>query len=160
MTGLFTTSSGIFVCKAAGYPICLSTSTLKEECFRKLVFVVIVTMSPSTVRFKVPTKNALHYLCHWHNKNNCNRYTKCALPSQMCDLLCFSFSGNLKMDPHNRSFDYSFSVDSPAGLNQGFLLPDNAIDSSVIPDTPRYTPGFIRMGHRAILQVHNNVPGL
>lgn len=46
------------------------------------------------------------------------------------------------MDSFNRSFDYSFSVDSPMGLNQGFLLnPDNAIDSntsSIIPDTPRY----------------------
>lgn len=73
----------------------------------------------------------------------------------------FFFSGNLKMDSFNRSFDYSFSVDSPIGLNQGFLLnPDNAIDSnmsSIIPDTPRYEQCSLRKGHRAILKVHNTV---
>lgn len=46
------------------------------------------------------------------------------------------------MDSFNSSLDYSFSVDSPIGLNQGFLLnPDNTIDSSmsnIVPDTPRY----------------------
>lgn len=59
------------------------------------------------------------------------------------------------MDSFNRSFDYSFSVDSPIGLNQGFLLnPDNAIDSiiSIIPDTPRYELCSLRKGHRAIVR--------
>lgn len=65
------------------------------------------------------------------------------------------------MDSSNRSFDYSFSVDSPIGLNQGFLLnPDNAIDSNIIPDTPRYELCSSRKGHHAILEVHNNVHSL
>lgn len=36
------------------------------------------------------------------------------------------------MDSFDRSLDYSFSVDSPIGMNQGFLLnADNTIDSSM-----------------------------
>lgn len=59
------------------------------------------------------------------------------------------------MDPINRSFDYSFSVDSPIGLNQGFLLnPDTTIDSntpSLIPDTPRYK---LHSTKRGMMQHH------
>lgn len=61
------------------------------------------------------------------------------------DMFYFFFLRQLEMDSIDGSFDYSFSVDSPTGLNQGFLLnTDNAIDSNmygVIPETPRYPQG-------------------
>ncbi|TWW81562.1 E3 ubiquitin-protein ligase RNF43 [Takifugu flavidus] len=56
------------------------------------------------------------------------------------------------MDSIDGSFDYSFSVDSPTGLNQGFLLnTDNATDSNmygVIPETPSPQPSKRRRSDR------------